>query len=55
VIDKLLALVARLPPEGATLLIKFFENLIRKEPDEALEILRQSALVTASRKAFKRK
>ncbi len=50
-----LALVSKLPPEGLTLLTRFVKDLLAAPPDEALERLRQSALATASRKAFKRK
>ena len=54
-LDQVVALVSKLPPEGAMLLGKFIRDLLSAPPDEALERLRQSALATASRKAFKRK
>jgi hypothetical protein len=54
-LEMVLALVSKLPPEGLTLLTRFVKDLLAAPPDEALERLRQSALATASRKAFKRK
>ena len=54
-LELVVALVSKLPPEGTTLLAKFVKDLLSAPPDEALERLRQSALATASRKAFKRR
>jgi len=55
ILELVVALLSKLPPEGATLLTKFVRDLLSAPPDEALERLRQSALAAASRKAFKRK
>ncbi len=54
-IDTLLALISKLPPEGLKLLGELLKNLLAKKPDEAVEVLRQTALVTAAKKAYRRK
>jgi hypothetical protein len=55
ILELVVALLSKLPPEAGVLLTRFIKDLLAAPPDEALERLRQSALATASRKAFKRK
>ncbi len=54
-IDMLLKLISKLPPSGLALLRQVLTNLLAKDTDEAVEILRQTALATAAKKAYRRK
>lgn len=55
VVNDVLKLVSKLPPEGLSLLSKLIRDLLTAPPAEALERLRQSALAAGSRKAYRRK
>jgi translation elongation factor EF-Ts len=54
-IETLFKLISKLPPSGLTLLRQVLGNLLEKETDEAVEILRQTALATAAKKAYRRR